>query len=321
MKKTRITAAFLSALTAASMLSTSASALWSTSYKNPDKAIIDAEATVAGEVVNISQGLNGVNGSFFVNGDGEAVTGKKIVYTDLSGEYDIGFKMRMLRLDTKTGRVTQLLTGFVKNKTGRRYYCEGRRIYGWYKIGSYWYHFDENGYADTGKTKICGAYYTFDKKGRWTGKVSKSGTAPKDFKLEFISGNESGFSTDGKITYVPNSAGIKRTVQEKFSARDRQVMYCMFLESGMTPGEKYVSDDGSDSSTSDIAMGIYGEKTNSDDLMTVRITTGGKTTEIVYSPDDEGNAYFDAECLEAYIISENLSDYMTNCLFKKYPGR
>ncbi len=321
MKKTRITAALLSALTAASMLSVSASALWSTEYKNPDKAIIDADASVAGEVIKISQGLNGINGDFFVNEDGEAVTGRKLVYTDLSGEYSVGFRMRMLRLDTKTGRVTELFTGFVKNKTGRRYYYEGRRIYGWYKVGEYWYHFDENGYADTGRTKICGAYYTFDKKGRWTGKVSKSGAAPKDFRLEFISGDSRGFATDGNITYNSNSAGIRRTVKEKFSARDRQVMYCMFLESGMTPGEKYESHDGSNFTASDIAIGIYSDKTAADDVLTVRITTGGKTTEIVYSPDDEGNAYFDEKCLEAYIISENLSDYMTNWLLRKYPGR
>ena len=225
------------------MLAVNASAVYIPEGYTP---VYDITPTVEGSLTDKFIDEGGGHGRteyYYLDKNGEIVTGCSLLYIDRSYEDDLCADMRMRSVDKVTGKITGYYTGFTKNSKGKRYYISGERIYGWYKIGNYWYHFDENGYADTGRTKICGAYYTFDKSGKWTGRVSKNGVAPEDFTFSFITWG-SAFDTDGYIYYGDGAENeeddFKRyETQVKFSGRDRQIFYCMLLESGFGDGKAY----------------------------------------------------------------------------------
>jgi len=321
MKKSKLISALLTAATMASMLSVNASAGYIPEGYAP---VYDITPTVEGSLQDkfIDEGGGfGRTEYYYLDKDGEVVTGRSLLYCDRSYEYDMGVDMRMRTVDKKTGKITGYYTGFTKNSKGKRYYFSGERIYGWYKVGNSWYHFDEKGCADTGRVKICGAYYTFDKNGKWTGKVSKSGIAPKDFKLEVsdIHGMSS-FDTDGYIFYGEDYDDKKYTADVKFSARDRQIIYCMFLESGFVTGEK--------TELGYSMLDDYLEGVNEDVMawetepafgFVIRVTADGKISEIRYDRVCKQVMHVNKDCFNAYNFAESLFSYKTNTLYKKFP--
>lgn len=171
------------------------------------------------------------DGSFYGDKDMNRLDG--LVYADFSSPNVIGSDLRLAKF--KDGQRESFYTGFTKSSRGKRYYVNGERAYGWQKIKNNWYHFDTyTGYMSVGRTKICGTAYVFDENGKWTGKLSKGGLAPSDFSLTFFSPNaKCGFDTkDSKIFYGDTENGTAEG-KIKLSSRDRQVLYCMILESGI----------------------------------------------------------------------------------------
>lgn len=321
MKKSKLISALLTAATMASMLSATAHATY---IKNGDKAVIDLKPSVAGELKSTEIDLGNGQGKIvkcYVDEKGKPVTGRSLIYFDNSNKNEVGSDMRMIKVDKETGELDSWYTGFTKDSNGRRYYNFGNRIYGWYRIGDYWFHFDEKGYADTGRTKICGAYYTFDEKGRCTGKVSKSGVAPKDFKLEIsdIHGMSS-FDTDGNIFYGEDYDDKKYTAEVKFSARDRQVMYCMFLESGFETGGKTELGFGEiEDYMKDVEEDILAWETEPAFGFVIKATVDGKTAEIRYDRVCKQVMHVNEDCFNAYNFTNNLFAYKTNTLYKNFP--
>ncbi len=306
----------------ASMLTTTASAVY---IKDGDVPIIDLKPSVEGELkrTEIDRG-NGYGEivKCYVDQNGKPVTGKSLIYFDNSKEDEVGSDMRMIKVDKETGEFESWYTGFTKNNKGKRYYISGKRVYGWYKIGNYWYHFDENGYADTGRTKICGAYYTFDKNGKWTGRVSKNGVAPEDFVLEIsdIHGMSS-FDTEGNIYYGSDWDGNKYTDNVKFSARDRQIIYCMFLESGFETGESVkLGFSQIDDYLKGVEEEVYSWETDPVSGFVIKATIGGKTAEIRYDEVCMQVMHVNEDCFNAYNFAESIFSYKMNTLYKKYPS-
>ena len=321
MKKSRLITAFLTAVTAASMLSVTSYAGYIPEGYTP---VCDITPTVEGSLKEKRINLGGGHGKveyYYLDKNGEVVTGRNLLYCDRSDENELYSDMRMRTADKKTGRITGYFTGFTKGKAGKRYYVSGERIYGWYKVGNNWYHFDEKGYADTGRVKICGAYYTFDKNGKWTGKVSKSGIAPKDFKLEVsdIHGMSS-FDTDGYIFYGEDYDDKKYTADVKFSARDRQIIYCMFLESGfVTGGKTELGYSMLDDYLEGVNEDVMAWETEPAFGFVIKATVGGKTSEIRYDRVCKQVMHVNKDCFNAYNFAENLFSYKTNTLYKKFP--
>lgn len=151
---------------------------------------------------------------------------------------------KFLMVEFNDGNIKQYVSGFTRSSEGKRYYIKGERAYGWHKIKGHWYHFNtKNGYMDTGKTTIGGAVYTFDKNGRWTYRVSKDGIAPKNFSVNFMGTGSDGFDTaEKKLFYGWNENGTAEA-SVKIPARDRQILWCMYLESGFEQGSSEVFDD------------------------------------------------------------------------------
>ena len=329
MKKSKLISALLTAATMASMLSVNASAGYIPEGYAP---VYDITPTVEGSLQDkfIDEGGGfGRTEYYYLDKDGEVVTGRSLLYCDRSYEYDMGLDMRMRTVDKKTGKITGYYTGFTKNSKGKRYYFSGERIYGWYKVGNSWYHFDEKGYADTGRVKICGAYYTFDKNGKWTGKVSKRGVAPTDFKLTFTT-RGGAFDTDGYIYYGDGAesedAVFKRyEAQVKFSGRDRQIFYCMLLESGFADGkeykfdEKYLSEKAKQM-TEKSGKEIYMSATDPETVYTMKYTFNGISGSVAFGFDSRQITHFDKECFDAYCFAKSAGDYRTYYLYDKYPA-
>lgn len=193
---------------------------------------------------------------YYTYEDGSPMTGLCYTYysADLDG-MDYGeenfsglndSRKRMIELGSD-GLYLGNYDGYTTNAEGKRYYIYGKRVYGWVKTKDGWRHFDRDGYMSTGKTEICGANYYFDDNGVWTGKYSKSGKAPEDFNIEFRKGSEHieggiGFNTEkSEIYYLECDTvidGVTKygdtTINAKISNADKQVLYCMFLESGIS---------------------------------------------------------------------------------------
>ena len=322
MKLRKLTALFLAAVTAAS-LSVSASAGY---VKEGTTPLIDIKQSVKGEFRR--ENPDGTGHAHLYNEKGEIIKGKSLVYLDLSSKYELAFRMRMHRFDKETGQFTaKTYTGFTKDKKGRRYYDKGVRIIGWYKIGNSWYHFNKNGYADTGKVKIAGVRYTFDEKGKWTGKVAKSGLAPKDFNLEIKGSLGSyGFSTDGVLSYGQTYDGLY-TTDIKMSKIDKQVFWSMYQESGMEAlngtaiTEKYLydvtfkSDYLKDAPETLEVMGSSEPSSN----YTIKATINGKEAIIIYEPDvGHQLIHFDETAYKFHNLTTNLLGYYST-LRAKYP--
>lgn len=311
----------LTAAVTVSALGTTASATY---IKDGDTPVFDLKPSVEGELKRTEIDLGNGHGEIvqcYVDKNGKPVTGKSLIYFDNSNKNELGSDMRMIRVNKETGELDSWYTGFTKSSKGRCYYDFGKRIYGWYKVGNNWYHFDENGYADTGRVKICGAYYTFEEKGKWTGKVSKGGVAPKDFKLEVsdIHGMSS-FDTEGNIYYGSDWDGKKYTAEVKFSARDRQIMYCMFLESGFETGGKTELGFGEiEEYMKDVEEDIMAWETEPVSGLVIKAYVGGKTAEINYDEVCVQTMHVNEKCFSAYNLAESLSSYRWNTLYKKYP--
>lgn len=329
MKKSRIALSFLSVFTAVTALSSTASAVY---VRDGDTPIFDLTPTIEGELKIEHTDLGGGNGkvsTYYVDKDGDPVTGYSVLYIDASDKNEVSSDMVMYRIDSKTGEIKGKYTGFAKNTKGRRYYKNGKRVYGWYKIGKKWYHFNEDGYADTGRTKVCGTYYTFDKKGKWTGKVSSKGLAPKDFSVKLSVAGLRSFDTKGNIYYGSgwDADGNYSKYEKKidFSAGDRQIMYCMFLESGFSEGKNYkydnayldkkIADYTKDSGNKELSA--YSTSPVIDYKLTV--TCNKKTSEIVFTEDAVQLIHVDKKCFNAYVFAKNLKSYYTDFLIEKFP--
>lgn len=330
MKNSRIVLSFLSVFTAVTALSSTASAVY---VKEGDTPVFELTSTVEGELKTVYTDLGGGKGkitTYYVDKDGDPVTGYSVLYVDASDKNELSSDMVMYRIDSKTGEVKEKYTGFAKNTKGRRYYKNGKRIYGWYKIEKKWYHFNEDGYADTGRTKICGTYYTFDKKGKWTGKVSSKGLAPKDFSFKLSIAGLKSFDTKGNIYYGSgwDADGNYSDYEKKidFSAGDRQIIYCMFLESGFEEGKNY----NFDTKWLDKAVSSYTKNSGNKELSaystrpvidyTVTVTCNKKTSRIVFNEDSVQMIHVNKECFNAYVLTKNLKSYYTDFLIEKFPA-
>ena len=157
-----------------------------------------------------------------------------------------GYNDRMSRMRKffTDGQFDCFYTGYIKDKTGKRYYDNGWRVTGWYNTEDGWRHFDADGYMSVGKTKICGVNYYFDENGVWTGKFGKNGKVPDDFSVSIkeIDFGSGGFDSGSLKIYFQEcwyyDDGGKQfngnTSQDiKISKRDKQVLYSMFQESGL----------------------------------------------------------------------------------------
>ncbi len=325
MKISRITTLFLISVAMASMLSADASAMF---IAEGDTPVYDVTPTVEGRVERVHTDLGGGYGrvdDYYVDEKGEKVTGYSLLYVDNSMEGDVGANMLMMSVDKETGEIQGCYDGFTKNSKGRRYYRSGERIYGWYKIGNYWYHFDEKGYADTGRVKICDAYYTFDKNGRWLNKVSRDGLAPEDFSLSFESAyGMSAFDTDGYIYYGEDYDDKKYTRNIKFSNRDRQIFYCMLLESGLSGGKDY--DFGStymsefiDEYSEKTEEELFSWATEPETVYTISYTLNGRSGSVKFGYDSVQITHLDEDCFKAYRFTDGIADYRRYYLYEKYP--
>ena len=172
----------------------------------------------------------------YFNDDGSPMTGMHYI------------NHSMLILDSD-GAAAGTYSGYTNNSKGTRYYDRGRRICGWYKTEDGWKYFDDKGYMSIGKTKICGVNYYFDDNGVWTGKYGKNGKAPDDFNVYFKYDSfvgYDGFDSSSLELFYPQCyttnyegewlvGNISRDI--KISQRDKQVLYCMFLESGLADAD------------------------------------------------------------------------------------
>lgn len=275
--------------------------------------------TDSGGVVQIYQVTEGTRCPY-ADKDGNHLNGR--FYGNFADENALA--PRLLLADFEDG-VANFVYGFTKNSKGKRYYTRGERAYGWKKIDGYWYHFDvKSGYMDTGKTKICGAAYTFDEKGRWTYRVAKSGLAPEDFCVEYRGEISNGFDTaKKKLYYGWAGSGVAET-KVKISARDRQILWCMFLESGFELGGsedfngKYIEDfcRKTLSNSSDYDYVWYGSDPSVDHTMT--ITADGKTAKIKYNEDTNEIALLDEKAYRAQLLYKQYRAYFLE-LKEKYP--
>lgn len=255
---------------------------------------------------------------FYTDKDGNKLNGR--IYGDFADENELA--PRLLLADFKDGKAN-FVYGFTKNSAGRRYYTRGERAYGWKKINGYWYHFDvKSGYADTGKTKICGAVYTFDENGRWMNRVSKSGIAPKDFNVSISNGNSRGFDTaEKKLYYGWKSSGVQEA-KIKIPAADRQILWCMYLESGFEAGteevfdEKYINSVFGKLFPKDSSYSFY--SSDPETVYNITINASGKTSGISYNTDTDQIALLDEKAFRAALLNKQYWEYY-NGLKEKYP--
>ncbi|MDE6591788.1 MAG: hypothetical protein K2K57_01835 [Oscillospiraceae bacterium] len=249
-------------------------------------------------------------------------------------------------------------SGFTENSVGKRYYKFGKRVFGWYKTEGGWRHFDEDGYMSVGKTMICGSNYYFDENGLWTCRLDKSGLAPEDFAVRFeydnaidIPGIDSGFDSgiqnaapqkffsesllpmifddDGNTIYGDTSREIT------ISKADRQVLYCMFLESGFGEADlsraldydylhEYMDKHNGDENGyikkfKDVEHNEYDSNSDGDAGSKITVTVNGKTYSVCYSEDLMGQlAGYDNTATAVIFLSDSL-DYYDSFLEQKFP--
>lgn len=255
--------------------------------------------------------------SFYCDKDGNHLNG--LMYGNFAGEYEL--YPNLLLADFKDGKAN-FVYGFTKNSKGKRYYTRGERAYGWKKINGYWYHFDvKSGYMDTGRTKICGAVYTFDEKGRWQNRVSKSGLAPEDFSVKVTGAIRNGFDTSEKKLYYGWAGGSVAEANVKISPRDRQILWCMFLESGFEAGAETIIDlesvrDFLEKSMPDLDGVYYASDPKL--VSTIKVTAGSLTSEITYDQDVAQAALLDENAYHAWLLEKQYWAYFRE-LEEKYP--
>lgn len=263
------------------------------------------------------QDENGKQIYCYTDKDGSRLNGT--LYVNAAGENDIPW----LRLaEFEDGSMERIISGFTKSSKGKRYYESGERVYGWKKIDGYWYHFDtKTGYAATDRTKICGAVYEFDEKGRWTNRVSKNGFAPEDFSVNFSTNASSGFDTAEKKLYYGWAGNGIAEADIKISAKDKQILWCMFLESGFERDGKEIFDlEYMDHFCKIIPDDCETEfyETEPETVYTVTVTAGGKTAKIEYNTDTEQIALLDEKSYRASLLCGGYRSYFGE-LEEKYP--
>lgn len=161
---------------------------------------------------------------------------KGLYYTLISRSpyYD---EMLMCKYDSK-GNFVDYYTGFSRTSAGRYYYLNGKRMTGWQQINGNYYHFNSKGIADTGRKKIAGCTYTFDKNGIYTGRRTVKGARPSDFAVSFSYGYDDDYQFDTKTATVSKLIGYDRyspymTAYHEFTDRDKQVMWSFVSEKGL----------------------------------------------------------------------------------------
>lgn len=256
---------------------------------------------------------------YYADKDGNKLNGKRL-YGNFADDYSPA--PTLLLADFEDGSA-HFVTGFTKGSGGRRYYTRGERAYGWKKIGGYWYHFDtKTGYAATGKTKICGYTYEFDGKGRWLNCVSKSGKAPADFSVSFNMPVSKGFDTAKKRLYHGRTLSGYPEAKIKIPAADRQILWCIYLESGFETGteevfnEKYINSFFKELFPKKSGYSIYGS--DPEEVYETTVSVGGKTSEIRYNTDTEQIALLDEKAFRASLLNKQYREYYIE-LKEKYP--
>lgn len=254
---------------------------------------------------------------FYTDKDGSHLNGR--LYGDFSDENSLAPKL--LLADFKDG-AAYFADGFTKNSKGRRYYTRGERAYGWKKINGCWYHFDINsGYMDTGRTKICGSVYEFDENGKWTNRLSKSGFAPKDFSVSFTGGWGGGFDTAEKKIYYGKTLDGTAEEAVKIPAADKQILWCMYLESGFEHGSDVLFDfecmqDFLKKSIPDADGEYY---TSVPQLVSrIKVSAEEMTTEITYDSDVSQIALLNKEIYHGWLLEKQYMEYYRE-LEKNYP--
>lgn len=230
---------------------------------------------------------------------------------------------KFLMAEFKDGNIKRYVSGFTKSSEGKRYYINGERAYGWHKIKGCWYHFNtKNGYMDTGKTTISGAVYTFDKNGRWTYRVSKDGIAPKDFSVSIKCTGCDGFDTkEKKLYYGQNEDGTAET-SIKISARDRQILWCMYLESGFAQGsgetfdEDYITGFCESFFESNVEFEVY--SSIPEIVYDIAVNVGDTSAKLSYNTDAEQIALIDEKTFRAGLLYGGYGRYLKE-LKEKYP--
>lgn len=330
MRNSKLSAAALSAIMAASALSLSAGATCIPEGREP---VLDLSPAIEGSVKREEVKTSAYSSTvykYYYDKNGNKIKNRNIIYLDMSDPDELGSRMLMVNMDKETGELGGTYTGFTRSKKGLRYYQYGERIYGWFKYGKSWYHFNENGYADTGRVELAGGKYTFDENGRWTGKLIKSALAPEDFYAEFgvefgveFGGYPERFNSDGFIKYGDDMVNdCEVTAQVKLSDIDRQIMYAMFMESGFEMNESYSF------STDEMNKRINKYTVNSDFSVydsepslsyTVKVSFGGESTDISFCTDCEQVIHIEEDFLNAYNLTGRMLNYQQNYLYKKYP--
>ena len=65
--------------------------------------------------------------------------------------------------------VVPIQTGWITKEDGHKQWLDetGTDVVGWRSLGDFMYHFDNNGYMETGKHFITNKYYLFKEDGNW----------------------------------------------------------------------------------------------------------------------------------------------------------
>lgn len=243
------------------------------------------------------------------------------------------------------GTIDCLYTGYTSSTKGKRYYHNGRRVLGWYKTKEGWRHFDGNGYMSTGKTNICGTNYYFDENGVWTGKYGKSGKVPDDFNICFKYNTELGVEGfDSGTSEVFYANGLWQVLEDgyivgnkseniKISQRDKQILYCMFLESGFPEADlsrplndKYLhefmdkhnkDENGYIKKFED--AGHFMSYDEDDEVCEITVTANGKKYSIKYGNSHIGQLASKDKTAGAVIFLGDSLSYYSAVLRGKYP--
>lgn len=276
---------------------------------------------------------------YFYDRDGKPLTGLYYGYISLNlngidygdNNYE-GYNDRMTRMHKffSDGQFDCFCTGYIQDKNGKKYYDNGRRVTGWYKTKEGWRHFDADGCMSVGKTKICGVNYYFGEDGLWTGKFGKKGKVPDDFSVRIEETNLGGFDS-GKLkilypeafTFDDNGEMLSGSASQdiKISAKDKQVLYSMFCESGIADitlpekmGKEYLQD--------------FMDKNNRDgkyyfadggDRYKLTVTADGRTYSVEYSDYLIGQTASKDRTAGAVISLSDSLKYYHSVLKNKFP--
>lgn len=300
MKFGKIISAVLASAAAFAAVTSSVSAGW---VREGDTPLIDTTTSANKKIVRDG-------GIYLVDKDGNRISG--LAYGDFRYHDELRYDLRMAEFD-ENGSFDGYYNGFTKDNYGKRYYVKGVRAYGWRKIGGNWYHFDrETGYMDIGKTKICGVTYVFDENGKWTGRVGKSGLCPEDFSLNIkLNLGGSGFSSDGTIYYGETVENGMYSADVKISNRDRQIIYCMLVESNAVDNsEKLIDYDYYSNRVFEyIPEGFGIEETEPVSVYTINANVDGESYEFVFNLDAYQIVHFDQDALDVSFLYESVQSF------------